>query len=100
MQPLPSWERARGVPSSNGMSPNLSDPQERRTLRQLYPRLTDSQAKEADENLRQYVALALRVFERIELDPEAWARFDALTASRYGHRMNGEKPQTNSPNEK
>lgn len=87
------------MPSSNGMSSNLSNLQKGRTLRQLYPHLSDSQAKEADENLRQYVALALRVFERIELDPEAWARFEALTASRYGLRMNHEKPQTNSPTE-
>jgi hypothetical protein len=81
------------------MSSNLPNPQKGRTLRQIYPNFTDSQAKEADENLRQYVALALRVFERIEHDPEAWARFEALTASRYGPRMNQEKPQTNSPNE-
>ena len=81
------------------MSQNPSNPHQRRTLRQLYPHFSDSQAKVADENLRQYVALALRVFERIELDPEAWARFEALTASRYGSRMNHEKPQTTPPNE-
>ena len=80
------------------MNSNSPNPQEGRTLRQLYPNLSDSQAKEADENLRQYVALALRVFERIELDPEAWARFEALTASLYGPRINHEKPQSHPPN--
>ncbi len=82
------------------MRPNPPNPQQGRTLRQLYPHLTESQLQEADENLRQYVALALRVFERLELDAEAWARFEDLTASRCGPRMNHEKPQTNSPNDK
>lgn len=81
------------------MNPNSPNPQQGRTLRQLYPHLSDSQVREADENLRQYVTLALRVFERIEHDPEAWARFEALTASRYGSSMNHEKPPTNPLNE-
>ena len=79
------------------MSPSTSDPHQRKTLRQLYPHLSDSQLEEADENLRQYVELALRVFERLEFDTEEWARFEALTVSRRKFRMNHEKPQTNSP---
>ena len=34
------------------------------------------QLEQAGENLREYVALAIRVFDRLELDPDAWARFD------------------------
>jgi hypothetical protein len=78
------------------MNPNMPNPQHGEPLRQLYPHLSDSQLKEANENLRQYVALALRVFERLELDVEAWARFEALTASRRDSRINHEKPKTNS----
>jgi len=66
-----------------------------KTLRQLYPQLGDSQAEEADENLRQYVALALRVFERLELDTDAWLHFEVLTASRRRSRMNHERPEAN-----
>jgi hypothetical protein len=32
---------------------------------------TEAQLEEAEANLREYVALALRVFERLALDPEA-----------------------------
>ena len=78
------------------MNSNLPNPEQGKTLRQLYPHLGDSQAEKADENLRQYVALALRVFERLELDTDAWARFEVLTASRRGSRMNHERPEANS----
>jgi hypothetical protein len=81
----------------NPITPNL---EQARTLRQRYPHFSDSQLEETNENLRQYVALALRVFERLELDAEAWARFEALTVSWRNSRMNHEKPQTNSPNDK
>jgi hypothetical protein len=91
-------ERGR-VPTANGMNPITPNPQQGRTLRQLYPHLRDSQLEEANENLRQYIALALRAFERLELDAEAWARFEALTVSWRGSRMNHEKPQTNLPND-
>jgi hypothetical protein len=82
------------------MTTNPGKPQREKTLRQLYPHLSDSELEEANENLRQYVALAIRVFERLELDPDAWARFEALTVSRRNPRMNHEKPRTNSPNDK
>jgi hypothetical protein len=81
------------------MDPNTPSPQPEKTLRQLYPHLSDAQLAEANENLRQYVELALRVFERLELDTEEWARFETLTASRRDSRINHEKPQTNSPND-
>jgi hypothetical protein len=76
----------------NSNPPNLK---QGKTLRQLYPHLGDFQVEKADENLRQYVA-ALRVFERLELDTDAWARFEVLTASRRGSRMNHERPEANS----
>jgi len=83
----------------NGMRLNPPTPHEdqSKSLRQLYPHLSDSQLEEANEILRQYVALAIRVFERLELDPEAWAHFEVLTASRRGSTMNRERPETDIP---
>jgi len=49
---------------------------------------TARECEDAEDRLRQYVALALRVFERLERDPDAMARFEALTASRRELRMN------------
>lgn len=81
-----------------GMSSNPPNPQPEKTLRRLYPHLGESQAREADENLKRYVAFALGVFERLELDMDAWARFEALTASRRASSMNDKRPGTNSTN--
>jgi hypothetical protein len=51
------------------------------TLRDLYPHLSPEELKEADENLSRYIQLALRIYDRVRNDPEAYARFKALTAS-------------------
>ena len=42
-----------------------------KSIRKVYPRLTPGELAQAENTLREYVALALRVFERIEEDPEA-----------------------------
>ena len=94
-QGLRPWNGARGLATSNHMATNQTEPQQEKNLRQLYPHLNDYQLAEANENLRQYVALGLRVFKRLELDPKAWARFETLTASRREPRMSHERPQTN-----
>ncbi|HEV8414595.1 MAG TPA: hypothetical protein VGQ49_13450 [Bryobacteraceae bacterium] len=57
---------------------------------------SEAERQEANDNLRQYVALVLRVLERLELDPEANARFEALTECRRGHSMNDKEAQNNS----
>ncbi len=72
---------------------------DRLDLARLCPNLSPAELEEAHENLRQYVALALCVFERLERDPEAMARFQVLTASRRAHKMNGKRPSTESSNE-
>ena len=53
------------------------------TIRDLYPCLTDEQLKEAEENLERYLELALRMYDRIRSDPEAYSQFRALTPSRH-----------------
>ena len=51
------------------------------TIRDLYPHLSEEQLKEAEENLERYLELLLRVFERFQADPKAYADFKALTDS-------------------
>ena len=50
------------------------------TIGDLYPNLNDEQLKEAEENLERYLELTLRIYNRIRLDPDAYARFKTLTA--------------------
>jgi hypothetical protein len=51
------------------------------TISNLYPTLDENQVKEAAENLARYTELVLRIYERIRMDPEAYARLRALTDS-------------------
>jgi len=51
------------------------------SIRDLYPHLNDEQLKEAEENLNRYLELALRMYDRIRQDPEAYVRFKTLTDS-------------------
>jgi len=51
-------------------------------LRKLYPHLTDEELLESEENLRGYLEVVLRIYERIRKDPEEYARFKKLVAER------------------
>ena len=44
-------------------------------IHNLFPDLTPEELDEADQRLRAYAALALRVFQKIEADPEKYAEF-------------------------
>jgi hypothetical protein len=48
-------------------------------LRALYPMLSDDELRMADDRLARYVALALRVFERLEREHENAAAGEELT---------------------
>jgi hypothetical protein len=61
------------------------------TIRDLYPTLRDEQLKEAEENLERYIALALSIYERICADPELYAKFRHLTASKAHPSMHDTK---------
>jgi len=50
------------------------------TIGELYPALGPEEREAAAANLAQYVAVTLRIYERICADPEAYARFRRLTA--------------------
>lgn len=47
------------------MSTN-SDNENVPTLKELYPELSNDELKEAEENLRRYVAVVLRIHDRLE----------------------------------
>jgi hypothetical protein len=49
------------------------------TIRDLYPDFTPEQLAVAEDNLEQYLTLVLRIYERIQSEPESYARFRALT---------------------
>ena len=68
------------------------------TIRDLYPHLNGEQLKEAEESLERYLELTLRIYGRIRQDPDAYARFQTLTArgeDRYDGRQRSKiKPRT------
>ena len=41
------------------------------TIRNLYPHLSEKELMEAEDNLDRYLALVLRIFERVELEANA-----------------------------
>ncbi len=51
-------------------------------LHELYPSLSPDDLKIAETNLKQYLKLALRVYERISRNPAEYARVTILTASK------------------
>ena len=49
------------------------------TVADLYPSLSEEQVKDAAENLIRFTELILQIYERIKVDPQAYAQFRALT---------------------
>jgi hypothetical protein len=73
------------------------------TIRDLYPDMGEDRQRAAEENLERYLELMLRIYQRIREDPEAYAQFRALTASkktptlereRSNHVSDSNHPQT------
>ena len=74
----PSIRSAGGVEKDKGeKSP---------TIRELYPDFTEDQLPEAAANLEQYLDLILRIYERIEADPEALADLRRITRELRQHK--------------
>lgn len=48
------------------------------TISELYPHLSEEELRDAEDNLAQYLSLALRIYDRIAADPEAYAQFRTL----------------------
>lgn len=49
------------------------------TISKLYPSLREDQLIEAEENLRDYLSLTLRIYERVSSDPMQFEKLKALT---------------------
>ena len=49
-------------------------------MRELYPHFTEAELQDVERRLDEYLALAFRIWTRIESDPQALAEFEALTA--------------------
>jgi hypothetical protein len=45
-------------------------PRSKKTIRDLYPNLTPEQAEEAEENIRRYLSVIIRIYERLHLRQE------------------------------
>jgi hypothetical protein len=69
------------------MPHDAPNPKPEITIRELYPHLSDTQLTEAEENLERYIALAVRIYERLQADAEADAQFKALTVSHKDHTI-------------
>jgi hypothetical protein len=63
------------------MTTNPAEPQKEISLRELYPELRETELQDAERRLDDYLALAFRIWTRIQSDPEALANFETLTAS-------------------
>jgi hypothetical protein len=66
------------------------------TIRDLYPRLSEEERIEAEENLTRYAELALRIYERITADPTGYAQFKSLTAGASGSTIGARSPDRES----
>ena len=49
------------------------------TIDKLYPNLSETELKVAEENIIAYLGLILRVYTRLEQDESAFAEFKVLT---------------------
>ena len=58
-------------------------------LKKLFPDQSEAQYADLDRWYTGYAALILRMYERITSDPEAYARFRALTDRASGLNMTG-----------
>ena len=67
------------------------------TIRDLYPDLTEADLAVAEANLRRYVAVIVRIYERLEREGRSWPDCDPLsdlTTSDESHILN---ERSNSP---
>lgn len=58
----------------------------------LFDELPESQRAQAKEAFARYIDLALRIFARLEQDPEAYAQFETLTDLVYRPTIREERP--------
>ncbi len=74
----------------------MISPKPDKTIRELYPHLDEEQLKEAEENVRRYLETAWEMYQRIKIDPEAYAQFKALTARGQDHTIDDKESDHSS----
>ena len=52
------------------------------TLKEMYPDKTEEELADIEDRVKRYMALVIRVYNRISADPNEYARWRALTKSR------------------
>jgi hypothetical protein len=68
------------------------DPQKKApAFHELYPHLTGDQLVEAKDRLDQYIALAMRIIERLREDPSFPENLPALTGSSENFKIDPER---------
>ena len=72
----------------------MSSPERAPSLRELYPHFDDGQLKHAEDILERYVALTLRIYERIREDPAAWSLLQSLTAAAQTSKIEAARPSS------
>jgi hypothetical protein len=65
-------------------------------FRAVYPDLSDKELFEVKQRLSDYVALVISFYEYLKSDPEAYARFKALTTSRHRSTIRSPKVESSS----
>ena len=56
--------------------------EERASFQRLFPELSGEELEEAKRNFDGYLAVVLRIYNRVRRDPEAYRRFKNLTNTR------------------
>ncbi len=74
-------------------------PERKPSVAQLYPNLAEGELGRLDAWCAGYAALILRLYERISSDPEAYARFLALTDRPAGPSMTAKVDSPSQTNE-
>ena len=57
------------------------------TIEDLYPELSPEQLEEAEQNLRAYLELVVRIFERVRKEPGGEELIQALTEGENGRMV-------------
>lgn len=68
-------------------------------IRELYPHLDETQLKQAEENLKRYLAVAIRIYERLLDESQASANPKTLTVSSAQPTMEVKRSQHNLPSQ-
>lgn len=64
-----------------------------KNFRDLFPELSEKELQEAEENLEAYLEVVLRIFERIESDPVAYAEFKKSLAEQKPKKRSKKEPR-------